>query len=196
MAWWVPIAAAVAGSLANKAFGGDDAEEATRQETQETTNEPWSGLQPYLTGGGLLPSYLSSMPDIYRPWLEWAQGSGTGANLSAPPPMMFDYVRAQEGIGTGGGDIGSPIYGNPASESQRVSVNPFGDDAAGQQRGLLNQSPTLYFGPQGEAYADMSAALRARRSDPYGPAARYTLMGKRSPFGGLLSGPGWMGETD
>ena len=106
----------VGGSLLSGLLGnsGND-----REQTQQQTNEPWSGLIPYLTGGDQPPGFLYGTPDITRQWLEWAQGSGTGDSLAAPPAMMADYVRAQQGLGGPYDRVGSmPVQPQEAQPQQ------------------------------------------------------------------------------
>lgn len=167
-----PISAAIlaGGSLLSGLLGGGDKKQ--EQGTQTVSNAPWSGIQPYLTGSGQLPSYLTAMPDMYLPWLQWAQGSGEGTNLDAPPPMMWDYIRAQQGIGTPGG--------RPAQASDRVSLG-------------MQQAPQAQ--PQGPARGQYENPVTAGSRREIQDWARYYKAlnnpggGNIMSMGGLIGGP-------
>ena len=168
-----PIGAAIlaGGSLLSGLLGSRDRGQ-TQSTQQQVSNAPWSGIQPYLTGGGQLPSYLTAMPDMYLPWLQWAQGSGEGTNLNAPPPMMFDYIRAQQGIGT--------IDGQPAQESDRVSL------------GMQEQQQAPQQGPQRPQYENPVTAGSRREVQDW--ARYYRALNNPQPrnimsMGGLIGGP-------
>jgi hypothetical protein len=97
-----PITAAilVGGSiLANKM--GSKSKSQTSKETQTTNNAPWSGLQPYLTGTGPVPSYLTRTPEVSDDWLARLQALGSGqlpsgggsGSVQGATPTMIDKEK-------------------------------------------------------------------------------------------------------
>jgi hypothetical protein len=112
-------AVGVVGSAMANRGGGKSAQQ---QQTTETV--PWEEAQPYLIGDGLIPSYLTQMPRLNSAWLQWAQNAGTGADYrSAPPPMMYDSIRAQQGIG----DVGAPVgMAMPSNAQQPAGISEEG----------------------------------------------------------------------
>ncbi len=74
------------GAIGGLLGGGDD--EVTR------TNEPWSGVQPYLTGEGQVP--WAGTPAMNLDWMRYNQDLAEGVNdswLATPPPMLMNDPR-------------------------------------------------------------------------------------------------------
>jgi hypothetical protein len=120
------ILGAVAAPLLGGLLGGSADKQAAQPRVQEVSNEPWEGIQPYLVGDTPPPAFLTQSPSAQAtmPWLQWAQGSGEGANLSAPPPMMADSIRGQLGIGMPGGQQAQPARPQPQPQEQKQEQTP------------------------------------------------------------------------
>lgn len=110
MCW--PAVGAVAGAvLSNIGKKDGDSEETQRQESGTTKTEPWGPSVPYLTGGGLLPQYLTKpIPDYNPAWLQWNKLASMG-KATGPAPPMFLFGSPNEGYG---GIIPIPPQETPA----------------------------------------------------------------------------------
>ena len=87
---WGAVAGAVVGGMMNK--------KSSKGSSSQVSNEPWEGLQPYLTGGDKVVGRWDR-PDLNYNAMRWAQDIGAGATTAmAPPQFMTDPRLTGYGI--------------------------------------------------------------------------------------------------
>jgi len=86
---WGSIAGAVIGGGLSYLGAKEQADAA--EEASENSGAPWVGLQPYLTGSGPIPPWVTQSPWMGQDFQDWNQAAATGAEGSwlDPAPGMF-----------------------------------------------------------------------------------------------------------
>lgn len=99
--------------------------------TATTTNAPWSGLQPYLTGDNTTkaPAWASARPGVSGAWTKWNDRLSTGAlgSWMQPSPSMF---TSGNGMGYNTMPYSQPIQ-QPTQDSPVGFGGMFGSVADG-----------------------------------------------------------------
>jgi len=137
----VGVGSAAAGSLVSGAMSGGGSGGAT----QQVTNEPWSGIQPYLTGD-TGPASRFQQPLINYNNMLWSQQMAKGAEPSVAPPMfMSDPRMTGQNVAVPTDALGNPIYRGATPD---FSGGPMGQGFGGQgidlqeqMKGQLGQLP-------------------------------------------------------
>jgi len=85
------VATAAVGSAVSGAMGSKGGSSGST--TQESSSAPWSGIQPYLTGGGEGPAGRFDQVQPSQEWLDWNKRMAAGGNMEVAPQMGSRQVH-------------------------------------------------------------------------------------------------------
>lgn len=109
--WLAPLAGAAVGAIGASSGPGSE-------ETVTTSNAPWAGIQPYMTGGDPVPSWASApQPTVSDAYMKWNERLSRGAEGSwnEPAPPMY---------GPQGGPSQTPWGAMPQQPAMQPAMAP------------------------------------------------------------------------
>lgn len=154
------LAGGVGSALVGGLFGGGGSSSGSGTGTQTVIQEPWPGVQPYLTGeSGYVPQVGGP---ISSDWLYWNYMAGQGMPVGPPPPMFVNSPQY----------TGENVYDPPFQYQPIRSTGPaYGDQGpygapTPDTGGLLSQGPPQYPSSSGTGTVPAPAPAESPGKDP------------------------------
>lgn len=140
MTWIAAGAAVIGGGLS---YMGSKEQADAAKDAAENQGAPWSGIQPYLTGG-TTPAWMQQSSYIpSQDFMSWANGLATGQEGSwmQPAPQMY-----QQGVNpwSGGLPQGMQVGPAPVQQQEQPMQHYMGTDMYGNPSWMNNEDYVNY----------------------------------------------------